>query len=50
MFNYENDELLETFISPASAARICGWNEKTVGQQCLKGKPKIKERIYILDM
>lgn len=42
MFDYDTDNLIETFINKSSAAKKTGLNERTIGQQCLKGKPRYK--------
>lgn len=42
MFDYNSDKLLKTFINAKQAAKITNLNEKTIGQQCHKGKPKHK--------
>ena len=44
MFDYDTDNLIETFINKSSAAKKTGLNERTIGQQCLKGKPRYKRR------
>ena len=41
-FDYDTDELIDTFISVADAARKLNLCEKTIGQQVKKGKPKHK--------
>lgn len=42
MFDYDTNNLINTFINKSDAAKKTGLNEKTIGQQCLKGKPKCK--------
>lgn len=42
MFDYDTNKLINTFINKSDASKKTGLNEKTIGQQCLKGKPKCK--------
>lgn len=41
-FDYDTDELLDIYFNIAEASRQNNWCEKTVRQQCNKGKPKQK--------
>lgn len=39
-YDYNTDQLLTTYINTSDAARKTGLNEKTISNQCFRGKPK----------
>lgn len=41
-FDYDTDTLLDIYLNIAEASRQNNWCEKTVSQQCQRGKPKHK--------
>lgn len=46
MYSFDDDKLIKTFFSIANAAKETHSNEKTISQQCHKGKPKVKFSDY----
>jgi len=52
MFDFDTDELLETFVNYRQASKKTGFNSKTIHSQCKKGrKPLIKNfNVYFMNV